>query len=72
MGEFIVHRARFFEFQPKAIQSMSYDEIGKKLAISRSDNTIEIWCTSNEYIESVIDHQNWIIENFIFKNKINF
>ena len=35
MGDFIVHRARFFDYQPKAIQSMSYDEILKKLAISR-------------------------------------
>ncbi len=35
MGEYIVHRARFFEFQPKAIQSMSFDDNLKKLAISR-------------------------------------
>jgi U3 small nucleolar RNA-associated protein 4 len=54
MGEFEVHRARFFEFQPKAIQSMSYDDIFKKLAISRSDSTIEIWCAKNEYLESII------------------
>ena len=53
MGDYIVHRARFFDYQPKAIQSMSYDEMLKKLAISRSDNTIEIWCTQNEYLESV-------------------
>jgi len=54
MGDFIVHRARFFEYQPKAIQSMSFDDIDKKIAISRSDNTIEIWCAKNEYLESVI------------------
>ena len=35
MGDFIVHRARFFDYQPKAIQSMSYDDNFKKLAISR-------------------------------------
>lgn len=35
MGDYIVHRARFFDFQPKAVQSMSYDDNFKKLAISR-------------------------------------
>ena len=53
MGDYIVHRARFFEFQPKAIQSMSFDDNLKKLAISRSDNSIEIWCSKNEILESV-------------------
>ncbi|RNA01589.1 Cirhin [Brachionus plicatilis] len=54
MGDYIVHRARFFDYQPKAIQSMNYDETVKKLAISRSDSTIEIWCTKNEFLESII------------------
>jgi U3 small nucleolar RNA-associated protein 4 len=54
MGDYEVHRARFFEFLPKAVQSMSYDDIYKKIAISRSDNTIEIWCAKSEYLESVI------------------
>lgn len=35
MGDYIVHRARFFNYQPKAVQSMSYDDATKKLAISR-------------------------------------
>ena len=35
MGDFVVHRARFFNYQPRAVQSMSYDDIFKKLAISR-------------------------------------
>lgn len=54
MGDYIVHRARFFDYQPKAIQSMNYDDAIKKLAISRSDSTIEIWCTKNEFLESII------------------
>jgi hypothetical protein len=70
MGDYIVHRARFFDYQPKAIQSMSYDEMLKKLAISRSDNTIEIWCTQNEYLESV----NFILKLYFyyFDNKWAF
>lgn len=35
MGDYIVHRARFFNYQPKTVQSMSYDDTIKKLAISR-------------------------------------
>lgn len=54
MGEFIVHRSRFYDFKAKAVQSISYDDTIKKLAISKSDNTIEIWCLKNEQLESVI------------------
>ena len=68
MGDYVVHRARFFEYQPQAIQSMSYDDTIKKLAISRSDNTIEIWCTKNEALESVND--KILVVYFFLKKKI--
>ncbi len=35
MAEFMVHRVRFFDYQPKSIQSLSADDSLKKLAISR-------------------------------------
>jgi U3 small nucleolar RNA-associated protein 4 len=54
MGEFIVHRSRFYDFKAKSVQSISYDDTLKKIAISKSDNTIEIWCLKNEQLESII------------------
>lgn len=35
MGEFRVHRVRFFEYQPKAIQCIVYGKEVNKVALSR-------------------------------------
>ena len=35
MGEFRVHRVRFFDYVPHAIQCMAYNEGTQKLALSR-------------------------------------
>lgn len=43
MGEFLVHNVRFFEFEAKAIHRLAYNELNCKLALSREDNSIEIW-----------------------------
>lgn len=55
MGEFRVHHIRFFEYQPKAIHCISYNEETDRLAISRSDGTLELWSISDSwYQEKVI------------------
>ncbi|XP_048765996.1 U3 small nucleolar RNA-associated protein 4 homolog [Ostrea edulis] len=55
MGEFRVHRVRFFEYQPKAIQCIVYGKEINKIALSRSDGCIEIWDLDNDwYQEKVI------------------
>lgn len=35
MADYMVHRVRFFDYQPKAVQSLAADDALKKLAISR-------------------------------------
>lgn len=55
MGEFRVHRVRFFEYIPHAIQCMVYNEDTQKLALSRSDGSLEIWSEKDDwYQEEVI------------------
>lgn len=51
----IVHSIRFYEIEPRAIHCMSYEPSQKKIALSRSDNSIEIWDMSyTPHIDRVI------------------
>lgn len=43
MDEVDVHRIRFIEHVPLAIQCLSFLDDGSKLALSRGDGSIEVW-----------------------------
>uniref|UniRef100_T1J505 Uncharacterized protein n=1 Tax=Strigamia maritima TaxID=126957 RepID=T1J505_STRMM len=43
MGEYVVHNVKLYDFKPQAIHCLSFDETQSKLAVSRADNSIEIW-----------------------------
>jgi len=47
MAPFKVHSIRFYVPEPKAIQCMSANESEDTLALSRSDNSLEIWSISS-------------------------
>lgn len=51
MGEFLVHQIRFFDYTPTAIHCIAYDELNKKLAVSRSDGAIEIWSINDDWYQ---------------------
>ncbi|XP_011310625.1 cirhin [Fopius arisanus] len=38
-----IHHVKFYNLAPRAITCFSYEKESKKLALSRNDNTIEIW-----------------------------
>ncbi|XP_033117564.1 U3 small nucleolar RNA-associated protein 4 homolog isoform X2 [Anneissia japonica] len=42
-GTYTVHRVKFFNYQPNAIHCLAYDENRERLAVVRSDGSIEIW-----------------------------
>ncbi|XP_042239160.1 U3 small nucleolar RNA-associated protein 4 homolog [Homarus americanus] len=57
MGEYTIHNVRFYDFEPKAIQCMTYEDETNRLALSRADGTVEIWncnCQSRPFLELVI------------------
>ncbi|XP_021354658.1 U3 small nucleolar RNA-associated protein 4 homolog [Mizuhopecten yessoensis] len=54
MGEFRVHHIRFFEFQPKAIHCISYNNDAEKLAVSRSDGTLELWSSKDHWFQEKV------------------
>ncbi|KAI0227127.1 U3 small nucleolar RNA-associated protein 4 [Lamellibrachia satsuma] len=55
MEEFRVHRVRFFQYQPNAVHCLAYDNAFQKLALSRSNGSVEIWSAKdNWYQEKII------------------
>lgn len=54
MGEFRVHHIRFFDYLPKAIHCMCYEKKSQKLALSRSDGSIEIWSVKDKWFQEKV------------------
>ncbi|XP_067613802.1 U3 small nucleolar RNA-associated protein 4 homolog [Eurosta solidaginis] len=49
------HNVRFYNLTPRSIQSMAYNNLWHKLALSRDDGSIEIWDMQHaSYLERVI------------------
>ncbi|KAL4657088.1 hypothetical protein GN956_G4041 [Arapaima gigas] len=55
MGEFKLHRVRFFDYMPSGIRCMAFNDQTERLAVGRLDGTIEIFnFKDNYYQEKVI------------------
>ncbi|KAI5623877.1 U3 small nucleolar RNA-associated protein 4-like, partial [Silurus asotus] len=48
MGEFKVHRVRFFDYMPSAVCSLAFEPQSQRVAVARSDGSVEIF--------NVVDH----------------
>lgn len=71
MGEFLAHHVRFFEWTPTAIHCMSYNPALHRLAVSRSDGSVELWSIKDgwyqeEVIPGVEDHS---IEDLVWQGQ---
>ncbi|XP_023565101.1 U3 small nucleolar RNA-associated protein 4 homolog [Octodon degus] len=51
MGEFKVHRVRFFNYVPPGIRCVAYNNQSNRLAVSRTDGTVEIYNLSANYFQ---------------------
>ncbi|XP_054734884.1 U3 small nucleolar RNA-associated protein 4 homolog [Anastrepha obliqua] len=55
VGRTKTHNVRFYNLSPRSIQSMAYNYLFHKLAVSRNDGSIEIWDMQYlPYLEKVI------------------
>ncbi|XP_075694658.1 U3 small nucleolar RNA-associated protein 4 homolog [Rhinoderma darwinii] len=55
MGEFKVHRVRFFDYVPSGVRCMSYSEHRERLAVARNDGSVEVYnFPANYYQEKII------------------
>ncbi|KAM9351645.1 U3 small nucleolar RNA-associated protein 4 homolog [Symphorus nematophorus] len=59
MGEFKVHRVRFFDYMPSAIRAMAFNSRSERLALARADGALEIFNFTDHYFqEKVIPGQD--------------
>ncbi|XP_008410766.1 U3 small nucleolar RNA-associated protein 4 homolog [Poecilia reticulata] len=54
MGEFKVHRVRFFDYMPSAIRSMAFNSQTERLAVARADGAVEIFNFADNYFQEKI------------------
>ncbi|XP_056273424.1 U3 small nucleolar RNA-associated protein 4 homolog [Pseudoliparis swirei] len=59
MGEFKVHRVRFFDYMPAAIRAMAFNRRTERLAVARADGALELFNFADNYFqEKVIPGQD--------------
>lgn len=54
MGEFKVHRVRFFDYMPSAIRAMAFNRRSERLAVARADGAVEIFNFSDNYFQEKV------------------
>lgn len=54
MGEFKVHRVRFFDYVPSGVRCMAYSEKTEKLAVARNDGSVDIYNFPDNYYQEKI------------------
>ncbi|XP_062245087.1 U3 small nucleolar RNA-associated protein 4 homolog [Platichthys flesus] len=59
MGEFTVHRVRFFDHTPAAVRAMAFNSGSERLALARADGAVELFNFNDNYFqEKVIPGQD--------------
>lgn len=54
MGEFKVHRVRFFDYMPSAIRAMAFNNRTERLALARADGALEIFNFADNYFQEKV------------------
>lgn len=54
MGEFKVHRVRFFDYMPSAIRAMAFNPRTERLAVAREDGALELFNFSDHYFQEKV------------------
>ncbi|XP_072242835.1 U3 small nucleolar RNA-associated protein 4 homolog [Leuresthes tenuis] len=54
MGEFKVHRVRFFDYMPSAIRAMAFNSGTERLAVARGDGAVEIFNFADSYFQEKV------------------
>ncbi|KAM3609691.1 uncharacterized protein V6R79_018644 [Siganus canaliculatus] len=54
MGEFKVHRVRFFDYMPSAIRAMAFNSRTERLALARAHGALEIFNFADHYFQEKV------------------
>uniref|UniRef100_A0A8C5QY33 UTP4 small subunit processome component n=1 Tax=Leptobrachium leishanense TaxID=445787 RepID=A0A8C5QY33_9ANUR len=80
MGEFKVHRVRFFDYVPSGVRCIAFAPQTDRLALARNDGSVEVYnFSSNYYLEKVIPGDEkrsteaicWAADNRLFTVGLN-
>ncbi|XP_060693513.1 U3 small nucleolar RNA-associated protein 4 homolog [Hemiscyllium ocellatum] len=80
MGEFVLHRVRFFNYVPSGIRALAQSGSGERLALARQDGSLEIfrfsWNHSQEKVIAGNDNRSieaisWIGDNRLLSIGLN-
>ncbi|XP_078062973.1 U3 small nucleolar RNA-associated protein 4 homolog [Mustelus asterias] len=80
MGEFLLHRVRFFPFVPSGVRALARDGPGERLALAREDGSLEIFnlthnCSQEKIIpgneKRSIEALSWVGDNRLLTVGLN-
>lgn len=54
MGEFKVHRVRFFDYMPSGIKAMAFNRSTHRLAVARDQGSVEVFNFSDNYCQEKV------------------
>ncbi|XP_062860851.1 U3 small nucleolar RNA-associated protein 4 homolog [Trichomycterus rosablanca] len=54
MGEFKVHRVRFFDYMPSAIRALAYEPQCERIALARTDGSVEIFNQADSFFQEKV------------------
>ena len=63
MGEFKVHRVRFFDYMPSAIRALAFNARTEKLALVRADASVEIFNFRDKYFQENVRTVEYLLIN---------
>ncbi|XP_016318147.1 U3 small nucleolar RNA-associated protein 4 homolog [Sinocyclocheilus anshuiensis] len=54
MGEFKVHRVRFFDYMPSGIRALAFNQDTERMAVARVDGSVEVFHCSDRFFQEKI------------------
>lgn len=54
MGEFKVHRVRFFDYMPSAVRALAFEPQCKRIAAARADGSVEIFNVTDHFFQEKV------------------
>lgn len=54
MGEFRVHRVRFFDYMPSAIRALAFNGRAERLAVARADGAVEVFNLADRHFQEKV------------------
>lgn len=54
MGEFRMHRVRFFDYMPSAITAMAFNSCSERLALARANGAVDVFNFADNYFQEKV------------------